>query len=73
MLVESEFRSSANAMEVMLGSFIQDNYNQLKCLGDSGANVHIANKKLQDLLVAQGYDFFSREKSKKYSNSWERQ
>ena len=44
MLVESEFRISANAMEVMLGSFSQDNYNQFKCLGDSGANVHIANK-----------------------------
>ena len=51
----------------------QDNYNQFKCLGDSGANVHIANKELQDLLVAEGYKFFSREKSKKYSNSWERQ
>ena len=58
MLVESEFRISANAMEVMLGSFSQDNYNQFKCLGDSGANVHIANKELQDLLVAEGYDFF---------------
>ena len=59
-------------MEVMLNNYCQDKEKEFECLGDSGANVHIANRELQNKLVANGYEFIPKKKIKEIYKQSER-
>ncbi len=59
-VVEDIYMVSSAAMDILIAEVVMSNnksvmLNILWCLSDSGANVHIANKRLSEALVQLGF------------------